>query len=783
MKYPYLNDQSVLEYVYSLDVSRIMASVFILDQNDSFIQAIDGYITGGSISINGNSVVRRTGSLSLVTDPFADEEVMLHEVSNIKNLISLNKRISIEVGIENIGIEYPDIDIFWFPMGIYTISNPSISHDASGIKITLKLNDKMALLNGTEGGTIPIETILSPYEDRTSPVKETIIDANGNATIITKYQQLDVPMIEVVQDIITEFSEVSQSQIIVENIPQRIRNKVSWKGQLESETDATYKTLYVYKKQKEGQWLCSLTKPEAYYEMHEFHKGDTVGYYYTDFTYPGKLASTRNDNVASILTKIKDKLGNFEFFFDTEGLFHFREMRNFLNQGSPEEDLLTAIDDKYILSVNSDQDKTVYDFTDGKYIISYANNPNYTKVKNDITVWVTGNEDKLPRRYHLIIDAPEPMHWYRVEGSNSTIDGKWRATDVQMDPEDGANYYPDDRRTNLYLYFLAQKQIEEKAGIRNGIGNSKLAKELIEFWPTIYNVAEQRFYTEDFSTFDYYFDIIDVSKIRYNRDVAQLAIQEIGNRPLVLEDKSSNCLFAKDTALDLNFISENNSSTIEYTNSTKGGEQIDFEWNTEANTQILLRHIEVLYQEYNTHGILDCNYEWTDITPDMFPWYSEPIGSGHNADAVRLCLKSINNQLIAQLVSADSLEVIPSTILTDKEEVALAITYSIANVQESIDHGEDFVVAPADIYDHLALGEVKRPASEYVRSILHEYLGYNNSINITGVPLYHLDVNSRISVEDDASDIHGDYIIQSINMPLDPSGKMTITATKAIERI
>ena len=143
--------------------------------------------------------------------------------------------------------------------------------------------------------------------------------------------------------------------------------------------------------------------------------------------------------------------------------------------------------------------------------------------------------------------------------------------------------------------------------------------------------------------FDYYFDIIDVSKIRYNRDVAQLAIREIGNRPLVLEDKSSNCLFAKDTALDLNFISDNNNT--------------------------------------------------------------------------------------------------------------------IDKIQESIDHGEEFVVVSADIYEHLALGEVKRPASEYVRSILHEYLGYNNSINITGVPLYHLDVNRRISVEDDASDIHGDYII------------------------
>jgi hypothetical protein len=97
----------------------------------------------------------------------------------------------------------------------------------------------------------------------------------------------------------------------------------------------------------------------------------------------------------------------------------------------------------------------VYDFTDGKYIISYSNNPNYTKVKNDFTIWATGGEDKLPRRYHLLLMAPEPNHLYSFDIYTDSNDTKVvRARNVKMD-EIGCSYYPADSRTNLYLYFLA----------------------------------------------------------------------------------------------------------------------------------------------------------------------------------------------------------------------------------------------------------------------------------------------------------------------------------------
>ena len=792
-KYAYLTNLTALEYIYSLNVTRLVVKVFILNQNDIPLRVINGYVTGGSISVNGSSLIRRTGSISLVTDPYDTEADTLHAITELTNLIALNKRVSIEVGIENTGFDsaYKDIDVFWFPMGAYIIDNPSVLHDENGVKITLKLNDKMVLLNGTSGGLIPLATTLSPYEDRSPEgiTTETSVDADGNVTTVQTYKKVATPIIELIQDVITEFSEIPLSQIVVENVERRIRNKVSWQA---TKDNTTYEKLYMYQ-DAQDQWHASLTDPKAL-KQREFKDGDTVGYYYTDFVYPEELTTSNKDNVAAVLTKIRDKLGNFEFFFDTEGIFHFREIRNYLNQGSYEEDLIKAIDEKYILSRTSNQDKTVYDFTDGKFISAYTNNPNYNKIKNDITVWAQGNSDRLARRYHLLIDAPERLHTYKYETyvDNHNI---VRATDVIMD-QVGCDYIPRDKRMNLYLYYLAQRRQEEANNVKSGISQTKLAKELIEFWPTIYNVnpATPGFLSEDYSALTYYFDILDVSKLRYNKDVASLAIPEIGNRPVVLEDKASNCLFAKSTELDLNFVPNYLSNTFTFTKDTvapitgvmvvttdlpsTGSEQDKikityFEQGGDSRGGASLEDVQIM--EYNQKG--------SDGQVINSIFLNQEIYYKLDLSGPTIALQFFNydrDQSLpwAELTQMHAQDVLSITVATGGQTLN-----STELIQECVNHNNDYVLVSGEIYNHLALGQKLTPASEYVRSVLHEYIGYNNSITLTSIPLYHLDVNSRISVEDDASDIHGDYIIQSLTIPLDLSGKMTINATKAVERI
>ena len=48
-----------------------------------------------------------------------------------------------------------------------------------------------------------------------------------------------------------------------------------------------------------------------------------MGYIYTNFVYPGELIGNAGSTITEILDKIKNTLGNYEYFYDIEGNFHF----------------------------------------------------------------------------------------------------------------------------------------------------------------------------------------------------------------------------------------------------------------------------------------------------------------------------------------------------------------------------------------------------------------------------------------------------------------------------
>lgn len=67
--------------------------------------------------------------------------------------------------------------------------------------------------------------------------------------------------------------------------------------------------------------------------------------------------------------------------------------------------------------------------------------------------------------------------------------------------------------------------------------------------------------------------------------------------------------------------------------------------------------------------------------------------------------------------------------------------------------------------------------------MLYQYTGYNETIQISAIPIYHLEPNTRITVKDEDSDISGDYMINSISIPLDINGTMNISATRVLQKM
>jgi hypothetical protein len=51
--------------------------------------------------------------------------------------------------------------------------------------------------------------------------------------------------------------------------------------------------------------------------------GDTAGFKITELTYPGELLAQAGEPLTTVLDKIKNMLGEFEYFYNLEGKFVF----------------------------------------------------------------------------------------------------------------------------------------------------------------------------------------------------------------------------------------------------------------------------------------------------------------------------------------------------------------------------------------------------------------------------------------------------------------------------
>ena len=94
-----------------------------------------------------------------------------------------------------------------------------------------------------------------------------------------------------------------------------------------------------------------------------------------------------------------------------------------------------------------------------------------------------------------------------------------------------------------------------------------------------------------------------------------------------------------------------------------------------------------------------------------------------------------------------------------------------------------YTIVSDEIYQSSQVSDYGFSAESVARELLYQYSDILSSISFQSIPIYYLDVNSRISVYDDATNIYGDYIIKNITMPLDSKNTMNVTASRVLKRI
>jgi len=393
-QYPYSNDKEFLSKIDTLRVREQWVKITLLEYNSEVpIEDIEGRVTSGTLNKAGDSAVRRTCSLSCVVDTFK------YNPDDIKASYSISKKIYLELGITNTTSDYPDERIIWFPQGVFFITSFAIAASATGAaSINLQFKDKMAQLDGTVGGVLPATVRLDTVT--------TIVDGVVHTSKALIY--------DIIMETVNHFGGEALSNIIIDDIPAKAKRIIRWMGE---------ESIWFYPIVGDGRIsydICFTSDLDEKQSAHtpvnyngkiigakEYKTNQDIGYVYQDFVYDEELVFDAGAKVTDILDKIKNWLGNYEYFYDEQGQFHFQEIKNYLNNAES-----AYIWDKVIETNDSDylyesvHGKTVYTFDDNINLIGITNTPLYENIKNDFIVegTTTRNNVKHSCRYHLVID-------------------------------------------------------------------------------------------------------------------------------------------------------------------------------------------------------------------------------------------------------------------------------------------------------------------------------------------------------------------------------------------
>lgn len=148
--YTLLNEEFLVA-LFEQQTRELYAQVISLDINELPLDTIEGKITGGSINVDGDSNVRRSCNLSMVSDEIDINDFYWGLKTKFKLEIGLKNNLKNEYEAVENG-EYPDI--VWFPCGTYLITNFNTSITTNSCNISLSGKDKMCNLNGELGGQL-----------------------------------------------------------------------------------------------------------------------------------------------------------------------------------------------------------------------------------------------------------------------------------------------------------------------------------------------------------------------------------------------------------------------------------------------------------------------------------------------------------------------------------------------------------------------------------------------------------------------------------------------------
>lgn len=665
----------------------IYAKVIALNLQEQPLQQVEGRVTAGSINIDGASAVRRTCSLTLVAQNF-----------DYRNYYwGMNTKFKLEIGVENkIDNKYPPI--VWFKQGIFLITSLNVSHSTNNFTMSIQGKDKMCQLNGEVGGSINTPTDFGTIEE-----DEKIINSEGKEEIITNIIKL--PIKDIIRNAVHTYAGEPYQNIIINNLdayglelleyrydipmyaykatalPDNIYQNITLNGDMMvTSPKGTGKLSSTMHEPYFDKLVDALTESISYdftisgeagtWNFAKLEYGNAAGYRETELTYAGDLIANVGETITSVLDKIKNMLGEFEYFYDLDGRFVFQKKQALVNTlwaPSSGKDNENAYFEG--LAASSAQ---IYEFNNHNLITAFNNTPNLLNMKNDYSIWgerttISGAKVAVHLRYAIDTKPQRYTSPYPNDHVGKRYGTDWRELIYIM----ALDYFKHNQDDNFEYEIAQANPIDYPTGIT---GYEQYYTDLQGFWRQLYNPSPKDdevdlYYThpsddhlywrkdvyEHPEALNFWFDFLD-----FEGELSQFNVKNVGARTKPVNDSNIKSIYFRETP-DLIFVNNMN-----------------------------------------------------EIKGDPNPAYR-------------------------------------------------------------------YLQVPDDTM--FSISAQGKSAKDRLDELIYQHSYCIETANITAIPVYYLQPNTRIHIYDKDTHLEGDYIISRMTIPLTYNGTMSITATKAAETL
>lgn len=561
---------------------------------------------------------------------------------------------------------------------------------------------------------------------------------------------------------------------------------------------------------------------DSYYTVMKAEYGSSVGYKVTELTYSGDLiAQVGSPVTTAVLDKIVSMLGDFEYFYDLQGRFIFQRKKTYINTSW--NNIRSDSENKqvYVESAAYTSEVT-YSFENSSLITSFQNSPDFDNLRNDYSIWgtkttVSGNETPVHLRYAL---DKKPIRYINYEGDiystnedNELFIGQiqcdWRELIYQM----ASDYMKHNRDDDFTIQVGKNNPDYYPDGYT---GYEVYYTDIYSFWRELYNPDYESTYSICYVTKSNYEQAMKDKKIEYYwYDQCTDKTAYIPENDYFYKDTYG--IFQKVHSMTAEKLKNNSlyyytlikcDETMPYVNNRDYYTKSEGDYVTLKNYKDLGTSINNIGWNINVIKLpqqLNFWFDFLDTDGELDQYSVHNIGTRpkaeNDSDVKAIYFRDIPTILFlgiedtkAQLkrdlkinyvnygLTKPQVEAMSDKQLEDYIIENNLISKLIAKQKDEMP-GYAFIQLPDYLENLFTISTQGKCAKDSLDSWLYKYTYCTETVSLTSIPVYYLEPNTRVYIHDNNSGIDGEYIVDRISLPLQYSGTMNISATKAAERI